>query len=186
MAPAVTLQLTVIPIAVSPTAVKPTAVKFVVWLGSSVTLFGESCMRETEPGWLGPTIVVSAPMQAASAAAEARRTWRCICARRFDSLNVNGIDPLPHSGGSVARLAWHALACGSLGALRHRLSPVLPLSRSLSGGCDPAELQVLRLPKRKAARNSEPSRVAGGRADMATAGRRSPLALRHRLSAVLL
>src|SRR2546422_258956 len=117
MAPAVTLQLTVIPIAVSPTAVKPTAVKAVVWLGSSVTLFGESCMRETEPGWLGPTIVVSAPMQAASAAAEARRTWRCICARRFDSLNVNGIDPLPHSGGSVARLAWHALACGSLGAL---------------------------------------------------------------------
>src|SRR6267378_8019203 len=154
MVPAVTLQLTVYPITVSPMAVKPTAVKSVVWLGSSTTLFGESCRRVTAPGWLGPTIVVCAAWQAASAAAEARRTGRYICARRFASLNVNGIDPLPHGGGSVARLAWHAVACGSLGALRRRLSPGLPLSRSLSGGVRYCRPTVVRRPKTKAAKNS--------------------------------
>src|SRR5712692_6076360 len=93
MAPAVTLQLTVIPIAVSPMAVKPTALKSFVWLGRRVTLFGESCMRATALGLLGPTTLISCPMQAASAAAEARRAWRRIRARRLESLKVKGIVP---------------------------------------------------------------------------------------------
>src|SRR5207244_3116018 len=81
----------------------------------------------------------------------------------------------PLRRGSAARLAWHATACGSLGALRPRLSPGLPLSRSLEGVRSCRTAVVLLPSNETAARNSEACRVAGGRADMTTTGRRSPL-----------
>src|SRR5205823_6714383 len=93
----------------------------------------------------------------------------------------------PLLGDSVARLAWHATACGSLEALRRRLSPGLPLSRSPSRGVRSYRTTIVLLPqKRNDHQRLESSRVAGGRADMRPLVALVPLALRHRLSAGLL
>src|SRR5256885_12766277 len=79
------------------------------------------------------------------------------------------------------------MACGSLVALRRRLSPGLPLSRSPEEGCVPTVLRLCYyLTNETAAKDSNTSRVAGGRADMRPLVALVPLALRHRLSAGLL
>src|SRR2546423_3864476 len=77
-------------------------------------------------------------------------------------------DPLPSE---VRRPDWRdtRVACGSLVALRRRLSPGLPLSRSLSKRAAPSELRCVDCyANEKAANISMTSRVAGGPADLAT------------------
>src|SRR6266576_2814095 len=86
----------------------------------------------------------------------------------------------PHE--EVRRLDWRGTrtACGSLGALRPRLSPGLPLSRSPRRGV-------------RSAVNGKGRQVTRGRLESLAAGltwrplvAEVPLALRHHLSAVLL
>ena len=63
-------------------------------------------------------------------------------------------------------------ACGSLGALRPRFSPGLPLSPPRGGDSKPADLWLCDCRQKKPPAAREGSRVAGGRADVATFGSR--------------
>src|SRR5258705_9314344 len=77
------------------------------------------------------------------------------------------ISPPRRFGGSTGLAR---VACGSLGALRPRLSPGLPFRAPSRRGCDSADLRVVRLPQKNdgAARFDPNGRFAGGPADVAT------------------
>jgi len=76
--------------------------------------------------------------------------------------------------GSAARLAWHETACGSLEALRRRLSRFAFVALLSRGGGDWCRTAVLQLPKNETAQGLGHVSSRWGPADLAT-GRVSPV-----------
>src|SRR5690349_7073962 len=110
MAPLVTLQRTATA-AVSPVLVRPTAVKSATWYWCSVRTWGETASRAAGSAGRVGNSHATTPV---SARARAQRHV------------VRGYITPPHE--EVRRLDWRGTrtACGSLVALRPRLSPGLP------------------------------------------------------------
>src|SRR3989442_10893424 len=97
----------------SPASVRPNTRNCSVCEGSSVTVSGTVTTCATELlGRVGPVIPrLSGSWHAARTAAAAGTSDAFIRARRFDSLNVNGIDPTPrYKKGRQHRLRVDPLA----------------------------------------------------------------------------
>src|SRR3981081_4113351 len=117
MLPLVTLQLTARS-AVSPVLVKGMAVKAAAWFSCSVRSLGETASRDASLPCREGLVGILHATTVVMASARARRR---VVRERIETL-LNGL----------RRLDWRSTrtACGSLVALRPRLSPGLPLSRS--------------------------------------------------------